>query len=150
MYKRYQHVDSSGRTNVRRPSRLRNNRRGQSMMEMIVSAVIICATVTTITTMLFKCGVILRDVSRYRVAVRELSSNLEELTLLDVDSATEKNKHLKPSQICEDRLPEAKLTGTLVEDNLGVRVELSLNWKHVIESKPVVLCGWLIESEDSE
>ena len=120
------------------------------MMEMIVSAVIICATVTTITTMLFKCGVILRDVSRYRVAVRELSSNLEELTLLDVDSATEKNKHLKPSQICEDRLPEAKLTGTLVEDNLGVRVELSLNWKHVIESKPVVLCGWLIESEDSE
>lgn len=119
-------------------------------MELVVSASILCATVTIITSLLFKCGMIWRDVSQRRVAVHELSLHLEELTLLDVDSVTGKLEQLKPSKICTERLPESKLTGTLVEDNLGVRIELSLSWKRAVESKPVVLCGWLVETGNSE
>lgn len=119
-------------------------------MEMLVSAVILCTTVTVLTSLLFKCGMIWRDVSFHRVAVHELSAQLEELTLLDADSVGERIEQLEPSAICADRLPEAKLTGTLVEDSLGVRIELSINWKRAVESKPIVLCGWIVESEDSE
>ena len=119
-------------------------------MEMLVSASIICVTVTVVTSMLFKCGMVWRDVSQRRVAVHELSLHLEELTLLDVDSVTEKLNQLKPSKICAERLPESELTGTLVEDNLGTRVELSLSWKRAVESKPVTLCGWLVETGGSE
>jgi len=82
-------------------------------MEILASAVILCATVTVVTKLLFQCGVVWRDVSHHRVA-------------------------------------EAKLTGTIVEDNLGVRIELSINWKRAVESKPMVMCGWLIESEGSK
>jgi len=82
--------------------------------------------------------------------VHELSSHLEELTLLDTDTVAEKLKQLEPSLVCTERLPEAKLTGSLTEDNLGVRVQLALQWKRPVESKPIVLCGWLIDSEDKE
>ena len=118
-------------------------------MEVLVSVVIICATATVVTSLLFKCGMVWRDVSQYRVAVHELSAQLEELTLMEADSVAERIEQLKPSAICSQRLPNAQLTGALVEDNLGVRIELSINWKRVVESKPVVLCGWLIEPEDS-
>jgi len=119
-------------------------------MEILASAVILCATVTVVTKLLFQCGVVWRDVSHHRVAMHELSAQLEELTLMEADSVAEKIERLKPSVICEERLPEAKLTGTIVEDNLGVRIELSINWKRAVESKPMVMCGWLIESEGSE
>ncbi len=125
-------------------------RGGFATMELLVSAVVLCATVTVVTSLLFKCGMIWRDVSQHRVAVQELSAQLEELTMLDADSVAEKIEMLKPSDVCAERLPEAELTGLLVEDNLGVRVELSIDWKRSVESKPMVLCGWLIESEVSE
>ena len=119
-------------------------------MEILAATVILCATVTVVTNLLFKCGMVWRDVSQHRVAIHELSAQLEELTLMEADSVAEKIGQLKPSAICAERLPEAKLTGSLVEDSLGVRIELSINWKRAVESKPMVLCGWLIESEGSE
>ena len=119
-------------------------------MELLASVAILLATVTVITTLLFKCGMIWRDVSQRRVAVAELSSQLEELTLLDQESATEKIEQLKLSQIFTERLPEAKLTGKISQDNLGVRIQLSLNWKRAVESKPIILSGWLIESEEAQ
>lgn len=125
-------------------------RRGLVAMEMLVAIVVLCATVTVVTGLLFKCGMIWRDVSQYRVAVHELSAQLEELTLMDANSVTERIDQLKPSAVSAERLPDAKLSGLLVRDSLGTRVELSINWKRMVESKPVVLCGWLIESEDSE
>ena len=125
-------------------------RRGLVAMEMLVAIVVLCATVTVVTGLLFKCGMIWRDVSQYRVAVHELSAQLEELTLMDANSVTERIDQLKPSAVSAERLPDAKLSGLLVKDSLGTRVELSINWKRMVESKPVVLCGWLIESEDSE
>ena len=131
-------------------SLMRSNRRGFTSMEMLAAAVILCATVTVVTNLLFKCGMVWRDVSQHRVAMHELSAQLEGLTLMEADSVAEKIGQLKPSAICSDRLPEAKLTGSLVEDSLGVRIELSINWKRAVESKPMVLCGWLIESEGSE
>ena len=119
-------------------------------MELLVSVVITLATVTAITSLIFKCGMIWKDVSQRRVAVQELSSQLEELTLMDEDSAKERIEELKLSKICKERLPKAKLSGVLSEDNLGVRIQLSLNWKRPVESKPVILCGWLVESEDAQ
>ena len=119
-------------------------------MELLVSFTILLATVSVITTLIFKCGVIWKDVSQRRVAVTELSSQLESLTLLDQDSATEKIKQLELSDICTQRLPDAKLTGVLSEDNLGVRIQLSLDWKRSVDSKPVILCGWLIEPEEAQ
>ena len=118
-------------------------------MELLVSAAILLATVSVISTLIFKCGMIWKDVSQRRVAVRELSSQLEELTLLDEDSAQEKIEQLELSEICTERLPEAKLVGVMSEDNLGVRIQLSLNWKRRVESKPVILCGWLIDPEET-
>ena len=128
----------------------RRTRRGVTALELMVSAAILLATVSVITTLIFKCGMIWKDVSQRRVAVRELSSQLEELTLLDQDAAKKQLDQLELSKICSQRLPEAKLVGALSEDNLGVRIQLSLNWKRPVESKPVVLCGWLIEAEETQ
>ena len=111
-----------------------SSRRGITILELLVSVAILLATVTVITTLIFKCGMIWKDVSQRRVAVRELSSQLEELTLLDQDSAKEQIEQLELSAICTERLPEAKLTGVLSEDNLGVRIQLSLNWKRSVET----------------
>jgi len=138
--------DSFYRTS--KPSR--SSRRGMTSVEILVSVGVLLATVSLITTLVFKCGMIWKDVSQHRVALHELSSHLEELTLLDTDTVAEKLKQLEPSLVCTERLPEAKLTGSLTEDNIGVRVQLALQWKRPVESKPIVLCGWLIDSEDKE
>ena len=139
------------RQRLRRTQTLsRQPRNGLTSMELLVSMTILLATVSIITTLIFNCGMIWKDVSQRRVAVRELSSQLEELTLLDQDSVEEKIDKLEISAICIERLPDAKLTGVLSEDNLGVRIQLSLSWKRSVKSKPVVLCGWLIQPEEAQ
>jgi hypothetical protein len=128
----------------------RKGRRGITAVEILASLIVLLATVTLVTSLIFKCGMIWRDVSYHRVAVHELSRQLEELTLLDADSVKVKLQQLEPSPVCRERLPEAKLIGSMSKDNLGVRVQLSLNWKRAVESRPVVLCGWLVETEGAE
>ena len=150
MFKPRQRFDRKQAAHCRANGVPRTSRRGLTSMELLVSVVILVATVTAVTSLIFKCGMIWKDISHRRVAVRELSSQLEELTLLDRDSAEEGIKQLKLSDVCKERLPEARLTGVLSEDNLGVRIQLSLNWKRLVESKPVVLCGWLIEPEETQ
>ena len=144
------HPKLSPRCGLRKQTSARIYRRGVTSFELLVSVAILLSTVTVITSLIFKCGMIWKDVSQRRVAVAELSSQLEELTLLDAESATEKIEQLTLSATCVERLPEAQLSGTLSEDNLGVRIQLSLNWKRSVESKPVVLCGWIIEPEDTQ
>ena len=143
-------LDRSQTSLIRAQGAVQPNRRGITSLELLVSFTILLATVSVITTLIFKCGMIWKDVSQRRVAVSELSSQLEELTLLDQDAAKEQIEKLELSAICTQRLPEAKLTGVLSQDNLGVRIQLSLNWKRSVESKPVILCGWLIEPEATQ
>jgi hypothetical protein len=128
-------------------SRLRS---GITSLEIVVASGIILATASLLTTLSFKCGMIWRDVSAHRLAVAELSSHLEKLTVLDREELAEQLVELKLSKLCQKRLKNAAIAGSLSEDNLGVRIRLQLDWDRGHASKPVSLTGWLIESESEQ
>lgn len=125
-------------------------RSGITSLEIVVASGIILATATLLTSLSFKCGMIWRDVSAHRLAIAELSSHLERLTVLDREELAEQVDELELSKLCQDRLKDAVISGKLSDDNLGVRIHLQLDWDRGHTSNPVALMGWMIESESDQ
>ena len=46
-------------------------------------------------------------------------------------------------------LRNPELSGELIEDDLGTRIGLRLNWERIHPGKPVELAGWLLANSNS-
>ncbi len=84
---------------------------------------------------------------QYEVAVDELSNQLERLSNLSSEEFSQAAEELKPSPWVVDRLPEARLSATRIDDGDGDRIELQLAWKRPGQPPPLVGVAWLRSSE---
>ncbi len=124
-----------------RPARC--DRRGVSLIELLVSALLLMTIMSFVTTFCVQIDRVWKDIGQHRVALCELSNQLEGLTRLKPEAAQQALEALVPSETCRRTLQRPELTGNLVEDDLGMRVVLQLNWQRRYSGKPVTLAGWL-------
>lgn len=123
-------------------------RHGISSIELVVAATILMTVMTFATTLSFRIHSVIKDTRHVRIATNELANQLERLTLLDLDNATAAVESLEVSEICQTALNEPKLSGTIVKDPLGHRVDLQLVWQTRITRKPIRLSGWIVENRE--
>ena len=121
----------------------RCRRHGTTLVELLVSAFLLISVMSFVTTWCFHINTIWKDIGHHRVALCELSNQLEVLTRLNPTQAQEAIDAIEPSSTCARTLKNPELTGNLVEDALGTRVVLQLNWQRRYPGKPVTLAGWL-------
>ncbi len=119
------------------------DRRGVSLIELLVAAVVLVAVMSLVTSLCFRISLVWQEIGHRRVAVAELSNQLERLTRMDPEDVPLALASLKPSALVEQTLLAPQLSGEMVESEIGHQIELQLNWRRRYPGKPVELVGWI-------
>ena len=123
-------------------------RSGISMLELIASAAVLTLVMSMVTGMCYRISTIWKDVGHHRVALTELSNQLDRLTLMEVDEVRQELDSLGATTTCGRTLSDPQLTGELVETELGTQINLKLNWTRLNPGAPVQLSGWIVREAD--
>ena len=126
----------------------KRQRGGVSSIEFLVSFSVMATVMTVATTMTLNISRVWRDIEHQRLAVCELSNQLEEMTLLSGEDLIERVGQIEPSEFCKQGLDEPRIAAQLSSDVLGQRIDLELAWKRHPVEKKVRLSGWAMGEED--
>lgn len=120
---------------------------GVTMIELVVTAMLLVTVMTFVTTISYSIHLVWKDIGHHRVAAGELANQLEQLTLMPQQELRDAVASLKPSEVCGRTLRQPELVGELIEDNLGTRIVLKINWSRRHPGKPVELVGWKTQNQ---
>lgn len=125
---------------------LRN--RGASSLEVIVAFTLLSSVLALAAPLIVAHNRLLVVQRHYRVALAEISNQMERLSLLSATELPAAVEKLTPSEFAQERLPGAMLRGELSESSLGQRVSLELTWDETNrQAAPVRLTTWLSPAE---
>lgn len=124
--------------------------KGITTIELMVSAAVLLGIMTFVGSLTVRINGVWKDIVQRRVAVCELTNQLEELTRQDEKELDQQLDSLEPSIHCSNSLRGAKLSATVRDDQLGKRIVLSINWSRTHAGKPVELSGWLTDFKKTE
>jgi hypothetical protein len=92
-------------------------------------------------------GRLLESCRHYRLALDELSNQLDRLTALPEAGARTELKQLKPSSFLAAKLPGAELTGQLQPVDFGSRLTLRLSWRDMPQQPTTVaMAAWILSA----
>ena len=118
-------------------------RTGTSMVEVLVAASMLLVVMSFVSTAIYRIDLAWRDTTRQRAAMNELSNQLEQMTLLSSEQLPDAMESLAPTPRIRQTLPGVDLSGELLDDALGTRIVLRLDWQRKYPGKPVELSGWV-------
>jgi hypothetical protein len=132
-----------------RPSLRLNSRRtsraGTSTLDALVACTLLVTVVSVATPLVVRHSRLLKSQRDYRLALDELSNQMERLTALRSDELAAAVEKLTPSAFLSERIRTAKLTGELQPAEIGTRVTLKISWNESHTPKePVTLAAWVI------
>ncbi len=125
-------------------------RRGLMMTELIVAATLLITALSLVVTLSFRTGKLWQDSRHYKLAVEELTNQLERLTILDEAELDAALDELAVSEKMQTMLPRPRLSGTKLADENGTRVVLNIQWDRVGKAKPLTLVGWLVPAKEEQ
>lgn len=131
---------------VRRRTANRDRLRGGwGMLDMLVAFTLVVATIAVVTPLVMRHGRLLQSQRQYRIALDELSSQLDRLTVLRADELADAVAELQPTEFIVERLPGATIDAQLQEITGGAQqVTLQLAWDTPGRREaPVSLVGWV-------
>ena len=124
-------------------------RAGFTMIEAVVSAGLLMVVMSFVVQMTFRIDGVWGDTHHHRIAIQELSNQLDRLTRLSVEEIQTELQQLQPSEAIHETLHEATISGELVKDEFGQRVALQLNWDKRQPGKPMEMSAWLRQPDDT-
>lgn len=130
----------------------RARRTATTITELLVACTIVGTLLTSVVPVFVHTDRLNREMSRHRLALDELSNQLDTLTLLRPDEILTGLEDLTVDPTVAARFPESQLSGELVAEDRGFRLTLRLAWRRdaMIEAPPVVLSAWVVAPEDGE
>jgi len=127
-----------------RPSPGRGKRCGSLLVELLASFGVLTTVIVVATPLTVRHGRILTGARDYRIAVEELSNQLERLTALPGDELRAQIPELEPSELAAKHLRGAKLTAALAPADVGERLTLEIVWDEPQRrGAPVRLTAWI-------
>jgi len=113
------------------------------MTDLVVGATLLVGVMSFVAPLAVRSGRLWQDSRHYRLALDELSNQLERLTSLDESERNAALADLSVSPRVRDRLPNPVLEGHSIHDRDGARLVLQLQWDRVGPAKPVTLVAWI-------
>lgn len=127
-------------------------RRGSIAAELLVAASLLVCMIGILTPLTVRTSRLWRESRQVRLAMGELSNQLDVLTSLDPDALAESLEDLAVSEEAELALPNANLRGEKVSDEHGTRLVLKIDWDRPVKAVPLALVGWIdaaaVESDE--
>ena len=108
--------------------RLQRQPTGASSLEAIVAFTLLSAALTFATPLVIQHSRLLKAQRNYRLALDEVSNQIERLSLLPADDVSSGLSRLQPSELIANKLPGAELRGELDAEDIGRRLTLRLSW----------------------
>jgi hypothetical protein len=120
-----------------------SDRRGFTVTEMLVSALLLTTVMSVVGPLAVRGDRLWQDARHGRLALEELSSQLDRLTCLTEDQRKAALAELAPSEYTRGALPNPKLSAETVRDQDGQRLVLQLTWKRPAAPGRMTLVGWI-------
>jgi hypothetical protein len=118
-------------------------RLGMGMLDVFVSLTLLVTLISVATPLVVRHAQLLKSHRNYRLALDELSNQLDRLATVPVDRLPTAIDGLAPSEFVAKRLPGARLEGELAAAEIGTRVTLKLSWNEPGRNEhPVSLAAW--------
>ena len=119
-------------------------RRGTTLIELLVAFTLLTALLGAALPLIVRHQQLLASARTYRLALDELSNQLETLSALDAEQLPAALESLAPSPFAAERLPDAELDAVLDSAGDQPRLTLSLTWDEPgRRDKPLTLVAWL-------
>jgi hypothetical protein len=132
----------------RRKGTLARHRAGTGSLDLLVSFTLLITAMTVATPLIVRHGRLLKSHRDYRLALDELSNQIDRLTALSPDELAQAAKQVSPSAFIAERLPGARLDCTLEPADVGTHVALTLSWNEAGRVRaPVALAAWVFNSK---
>lgn len=119
------------------------SRRGVTFAELIVAAALLIGGMSLVGQLTVTNGRLLQQSRQHRLALDEISNQLEWLTTLDGEDLALAIEDLAPSDTAVSALANPTLNAELVEDDDGSRLTLSIQWEKPQPSAPIKLTAWI-------
>ena len=124
-------------------------RSGISSIEAIVAFTILTTALTLSLPLVVHHQRLLESTRHYRLALDELSNQLDRLTSLPAADVRSELARLSPSLFLAKNVPGATLTGELQSADLGQRLTLRLTWNDLPRiPTTVALAAWMLPSAE--
>lgn len=120
-----------------------NRRFGASSLECVVAFTLLSSALAFATPLVVKHRRLVTSQREYRLALDEVTNQLERLTALPSGEVEKAVEQLNLSEFAAERLPEAKLRGEIRSEEIGRQVTLSLTWVQPTAA-PVTLTTWIL------
>ena len=122
--------------------------RGATTVELLVAFSLLTTVLGASLPLVVRHGRILVSARHYRLALDELSNQVERLTALAPTELPAAIERLEPSPFTARRLPGAKLKGRLDAAEVGKRLTLEIVWDEPQRrDAPVVIAAWIPPDE---
>jgi hypothetical protein len=122
----------------------KRRRYGTSTLDALTAFTLIVTAISVVTPLVVRHGRLLKSQHQYRLALDELSNQLERLTTLSEEALSQAVEQIKPSEFIATRLPGAQIKAELRPAESSTRILLSLTWRDVERDKaPLTLVGWV-------
>jgi hypothetical protein len=135
-------------TKIKPPVRFaarRRLRRGFSMLDLFVSFTLLVTLMSVATPLIVRHDRLLKSQRNYRLALDELSNQMESLTQLTAGQLPQAVKQVTPSAFVKERLSGVGITGEAEPAEVGSRVTLRLTWNEPgRRNAPVTLAAWVV------
>jgi hypothetical protein len=117
---------------------------GATMVETLVALTLLTTILSVFVPLIARHGRLLVAQREYRLALDELSNQLERLSALPRQELPGALEKLQPSAYAVARLPGAELRGELTPADLGQRLTLRLAWgENKTAAAPATLAAWI-------
>lgn len=118
-------------------------RKGASIAEVVVSSVLLISSLGIVGTGAVGTQRMLRDGQNYRLAVDELSNQLELLTVLPERDLEEAIAALSLPEYVTSRLAGATIHSEVIAKDSGKWIRLSIDWDRPGDPDPIVMVALL-------
>jgi hypothetical protein len=126
-----------------------HRRSASTVLEMLVAGTLLLGLIAITAPVTVRAGRLWQESRQYRLAVDELSRQIESLTVVpNVDDLDERLKQWSPDADLEQALAGARLTGRVLEDTNGRQLQLFIHWNKPTGAGTVSMIAWLAPSSE--
>ena len=123
--------------------RIRNRRNALVLLETLIAAGVTLVMLSVAVPMVIRSARIWKQTRHQQVAADELSGQLDRLIAMPAEPRRQAIEQLTVSPAIAEVLHDATIEGTLINDDDGKRIELTLQWTRAGDPLPVKLVAWI-------
>lgn len=120
------------------------HRRGATITEFIVACSLLGSLMLLVVPSAVRLGRLQHTIRHDRIAMDEITNQLDRLTQLPLNELKQELDSLTPSEFATSGLPDPNLSGTLQSLGDGYRLALEISWNRPgRQAKPLTMATWI-------